>query len=287
MSSPTIPTAPFPPEPTDPREPAGPRHPPERDGSHGPVWQRTTVVALFLAMVVTVLLTALVMVLWQDDADDGAAPTTAPTVTSAPTVTTEPATTTTTASTTTTVVVPPVDASTAVFPYAAGSLRFDDPAGAARGFAVDFLGFTDPLLGEYMAGDSRSGEIEVRPESRGPATTVFVRRLGDDTWWVLGSATEHITVERPATGATITSPVAVGGEALAFEGHVVVEVRQDGTAGPIGTGSVTGGGGPSAPFEGEITFTEPTADYGALVFLTRSARDGQVWQASTLRVRFG
>jgi lipoprotein-anchoring transpeptidase ErfK/SrfK len=242
-------------------------------------------VALFLAMVITVLLAALVVVLWQDDADEGAAPTTAPTVTSAPSVTTTEAPTTT--ASTTTRVVAPVDASTAVYPDAAGSLRFDDPSDAARGFAVDFLGFTDPQLGGYMAGDSRSGEIEVRPEAGGPVTTVFVRQLADDTWWVLGSATEHITVEQPATGATITSPVAVSGEALAFEGHVIVEVRQDGTTGPIGTGTVTGGGGPGAPFEGEVGFTEPTADYGALVFLTRTARDGQVWQASTIRVRFG
>ena len=163
----------------------------------------------------------------------------------------------------------PLDASTAVYPYA-------DPASAARGFAVDFLGFTDPLFGDFMQGDSRSGEIEVRPRVDGPATTVFVRQLSDDSWWVLGSATADITVDRPATGATVTSPVTVSGEALAFEGNVIVEVRQDGRAQPIGSGNVTGGGGPSAPFEGRIEYSAPTAEYGALVFLTRSEEDGRL-----------
>lgn len=271
--------------PTEPLTPVGPPPPPRPGRDRRGFWHRTTVVAVFVAVVVSVLLTALVMILWDSQGEDDAAPTTTappPTVT-----TTEPPTSTTASTTTTVVVTPPVDASTAVYPYATGSLRFADPVGAARGFATDFVGFTDPVVGEFMAGDTRSGEVEVRPEARGPVTTVFVRQLGDDTWWVLGSATEHITVERPEAGGTVTSPVTVTGEALAFEGHVVVEVREDGRVTPIGTGFVTGGGGPGAPFEGEITFAEPATDRGALVFLTRNARAGEVWQASTLRVRFG
>ena len=41
------------------------------------------------------------------------------------------------------------------------------------------------------------------------------------------------------------------------------------------------------PFSGEVEFTTPSTDRGAVVFLTTSAEDGRVWQASVLRVRFG
>ncbi|HEY8546573.1 MAG TPA: Gmad2 immunoglobulin-like domain-containing protein [Acidimicrobiales bacterium] len=248
-------------------------------------------VAVLVAVVATALITAGLVLLWDDRGEDeGTAPTTTPTTAPEPTVTTpttEPTTPSTTGGPTSTAVVPPVDASTAVYPYTTGSLRFTDPVSAARAFAVDFVGFTDPLVGELQQGDSRSGEVPVRPAAQGPVTTVFVRQLEDDTWWVLGAATDNITVDRPATGDAITSPVTVAGAALAFEGVVSVEVREDGRAQPIGTGVVTGGGGPAAPFLGEISFAEPATDHGALVFLTRSARDGEVWQAAVLRVRFG
>ena len=97
-----------------------------------------------------------------------------------------------------------------MFPDPATSRRFDDPVAAARAFAVDFVGFVDPVLGEFVQGDSRSGEVEIRPVADGPATTVFVRQLGSDgTWWVIGSATGDITLDTPAAGDEITSPVAV------------------------------------------------------------------------------
>ena len=47
-----------------------------------------------------------------------------------------------------------------------------------------------------------------------------------------------------------------------------------------------GGGGPAAPFEGQIQFAKPTAGYGALVFIERSEEDGSVWETSIIRVRF-
>jgi hypothetical protein len=194
---------------------------------------------------------------------------------------TEPATTAPPATTT------PVDTATAVFPDAVSSSRFTDPVEAARAFAVDFVGFTDPLVGEFRQGDARSGEVEVRPVAAGPVTTVLVRQLGTDgSWWVLGSAAANVSVDAPAAGAAITSPVPVSGSALAFEGVVAVEVRQDGMRAPLGTGSVTGGGDVSRPFSGRIAFSQPSADHGSLLFLVRSAKDGGIWEAGVIRIRF-
>ena len=250
-----------------------------------PGGRRRRPVALIVALAVAVAVIATLVVALVVSGDDEDATSTGPT-TEAPD-TTEPATTATT-DTPTTPVTEPVDAATAVFPDAASGDRFDDPVAAARAFAVDFVGFTDPVVGDFLQGDSRSGEVEVRPRADGPVTTVMVRQLGpDDSWWVLGAATANITVDTPAADAAITAPVTVTGSALAFEGTVGVEVRQDGVRQPIGTGFVTGGGDEMQPFTGQIDFSPPSANHGALVLVTQSAMDGQTLEAAVLRVQFG
>jgi hypothetical protein len=272
--------APVPPVPPAPRPsgsgPGGGRDP-------GEVRRRRTLIAV---LVVLVLLAAAAVALVVANDDDGGTPATSTATTEEPSATTTTApTTASTAPTTAPTTAPPVDTSTAVFP-AAGA-RYDDPVDVARAFAVDYVGFTDPVVGDFMQGDARSGEVEVRPMATGPVTTVFVRQLGTDgSWWVLGSATGNIAVDTPATGDRITSPVTVSGSAVAFEGNVAVEVRADGTATPIGTGYVTGGGDQMRPFEGSIAFTSPGQGYGSLMFVTHSAENGQVWEAATMRVRF-
>lgn len=224
------------------------------------------------------------------------------TVTSSSTVagstTTEEATTTTTAPTATSA--PSTSApstsqpagedplSAAVWPLAGSGVTFDDPQEAARTFAEEFVGFTDPVVGEFQAGDSRSGEVEVQPRPDGPVTTVLVRQLGEDgSWWVLGSVTPNITLQQPAAGETIDDPVTLAGEALAFEGTVQVEVRGDGTTTPLGEGFVTGSGSPPAgPFEGQVDWANPGGGWGALVLYTYGGEDPVVWEATVVRVRF-
>ena len=154
---------------------------------------------------------------------------------------------------------------TALWPWATSSTRFEAPVAAARSFATDFLGFTNPVVGSFAQGDARSGEVEVRPRANGPVTTVLVRQGGDGSWWVVGADDADIVLDEPDVLDGIRSPVRVRGTALAFEGTVQVHVREDGRREPLGEGFVTG---------------------GALVLFTRSADDGQVWQAEVVRVRF-
>jgi len=248
-----------------------------------PTPRRPILLIVALAVAVAVIAALVAVILWPDDSDD---------VTTEPTTTTTelPATTATTPSTTAAPpTVAPVDTSTAVFPYETGDVRvrYFDPVEAAQAFAVEFVGFTDPLVGEFMQGDARSGEVQVRPTADGPVTTVFIRQLGTDgSWWILGSATEHITADAPGPGDAITSPVTVSGSALAFEGTVLVEVREDGAREPLGRGYVTGGGDEMRPFSGQVSFSPASADYGAMVFLTQSERYGEIWEAAVYRVRF-
>ena len=176
----------------------------------------------------------------------------------------------------------------AVWPMPDSETRYTDPVEAARGFAVDFVGFTEPVLGEFLVADSRSGEVEVKPSDDGATTIVFVRKLGDDDfWWVLGSASQNVIIQSPAVRATVDSPLTVSGQARAFEGNVAVELRADGAAEPLFNATVTGGAGPDfGSFEGTFEFSDPGAGGGALVATVPSAEDGSVTEAAVMRLFF-
>jgi hypothetical protein len=172
---------------------------------------RLLVVAAVLA---ALLLGAGVALLVSDDGDEGPPDTT---------------TSSSAVSSSTTTTNRGVDTSTAVWPFASSSTRYATPTDAARGFAVEFLGFVEPSVGELRQGDLRSGEVDIRFRGTGPVTTVLVRQLGpDDSWWVLGAATANIQVTAPTAGSPISSPVALAGTSTAFEGTVQVQVREDG-----------------------------------------------------------
>lgn len=174
-----------------------------------------------------------------------------------------------------------------MWPWFDSSLRYTDPVEAARGFAEDYVGFSNPVVGPFQQGDGRSGEVEITPVVDGPVTTVLVRQLGPgDTWWVLGAVTEHTAIDAPDALEVIDSPLRVSGEALAFEGVVDVELRADGTATPLVTGTVTGGGGEMMPFEGEFSWTSSGEGSGAVLLLTKSMDDDGVWTVAAVRVAF-
>ncbi len=178
---------------------------------------------------------------------------------------------------------------TAIWPFAESTTRYSEPEAAAAGFAIDYLGFVTPVMGAFAAGDNRSGEVTVQPTASGPVTTVAVRQLtNDDTWWVLTATTPNLQVEAPAANTSITTPVTISGQSTAFEGTVSVEIRQDGTATPVGSDFVTGGAnGEFGPFSKAIAFTTPTATVGAIVLKTFGGENGVVWETSVVRVRFG
>jgi hypothetical protein len=166
-----------------------------------------------------------------------------------------------------------------------------DPRVAAERFAVEYLGMRDPIVGEFQQGGPDDGEVEVQAKDPGAVTVVGLREVGEDNvWGVTFAASDNIRVATPGPMDSVTSPVTVTGEALAFEGTVQVEVREDGQrfGERLGESFVTGGGGGEhGPFEGEIEFGAPEdSDEGAVVFYTTSAEDGSVWEASVVRVRF-
>ncbi len=241
------------------------------------------------AAVIAVVVGALVIA---DDDDDTSVTADSSTTTESTTTTTTEATTTTvqeTTTTTTTTTSPPlqgVNPDLAVFPDPTGSRRFDDPVAAATAFAADLVGYSNPVVGPFAQGDSRSGEVEVRGFAQGQPTIVLLRQLEDDTWFVIGATTESIQLTTPASGDTIASPQPLQGSAYAFEGTVNVRLHVDGVQEPVAETFVTGrGDGVLGDFVGEIGFSNATgATHGVLVLTAEGGEDGAPIQAQVLRV---
>jgi hypothetical protein len=197
--------------------------------------------------------------------------------------------TTTTISTGTTTTVPVPGAASAVWPSVASHVRYHDPTIAAKAFATEFLHMVSPIVGTFAPGDARSGEVSVRASARGPATTVLVRRLGDDgSWWILGSAAPDIRIAEPVALARITSPVRLRGRSTAFEATVNVSIREDDNSRPLAESFVMGGAnGQFGPFDASVDFSAPASPYGAIVMYTISSESGHVSEATVIRVGFG
>jgi hypothetical protein len=248
--------------------------------------QRWTIAGV--AAVATLLVVALFVVSATDDDDD------ADLATGTSTTTTEPVeeTTTTTeapeeTTTTTTTFTPAVDPFTVAFPSPDGSRRFDAPAAAARAFATDVLGFTELVLGGPAPTGDGTADVAVQDREDGPVTLVSLQQLDDDAWYVVGAATEDISVAVPGPGTSLASPFETSGEALAFEGTVEVLVLRQDDPTPLGQGIVTGSGAPPpGPFQGRIEFMPPPEPVaGVLVYRVTSPEDGRVVQATAVRVR--
>jgi hypothetical protein len=247
--------------------------------------QRWTIAGV--AAVATLLVVALLVVSASDDGDDADLATGTSTTTTEPieeTTTTEAPEETTTSTTTFT---PTVDPFAVAFPSPDGSRRFDAPVAAARAFATDVLGFTELVLGGPAPTGEGTADVAVQDREDGPVTTVSLEQLDEGAWYVVGAATEDITVAVPGPGTSLASPFETSGEALAFEGTVEVLVLRQVDPAPVGQGIVTGSGVPPAgPFQGRIEFTPPEEPVaGVLVYRVTSPEDGRVVQATALRVR--
>jgi len=106
------------------------------------------------------------------------------------------------------------------------------------------------------------------------------------------SAERTIMINVPAAGATITSPVVVGGDAnfWPFEGTLTGVVKDAGGV-VLGTASlpVRSPGAPEGgPWEAQITFDAPSeTGAGTLDVYAASAKDGSIMAIQTLPVHFG
>lgn len=166
----------------------------------------------------------------------GSAPSTSVviTTTAAPT-TAAPTTATSSTTVASTTVAPTTSIATSPVVWPASDVVFDEPLAAAADWVHRQFGI-GPVLGEFMAGDSRSGEVELfaadengQPISTARAT-VLVRQLGvSDGWFVIGVVSDGATIASPAAGASVpAAPLTVSGSARGFEATIVVSAQVGG-----------------------------------------------------------
>lgn len=233
-------------------------------------------------------------------------PTTTTTVASTTTTTRSPTTTTTVKPSTTTTTKAPTTTSTTqrqvpksytgIYPFSnaiqadAASSAWADPVFTARRFLTDYVGFTRLIMGTFRQGDSRSGEVTATTRQGGFVTTVFVRKIGSgNNWTVVGASTPNIQLSSPNTGQRISSPVHIEGNSIAFEGTVLVEVRQDGQYnedGELGFEPLLGPGTEFGPLVGDVYFGNPSTPSGAVIAYTDSAEDGHIEEVTAIKVLF-
>jgi hypothetical protein len=245
------------------------------------------------ALIVVLILAIVALVVDEDDDGEVVSDTTTTTTTvDEDTTTTSESTTSTTAQPTSSTAgtptrLPDAEAVNVVWPAPDGDVRYEEAESAVQSFAEDLVGFENPLLGEYQAGDSRSGEIEVRAADDGPVTTVFVRQMSDDHWYVLGAATEGIELRDPIAGSAIDHPLLVSGRGRGFEGVLRVAVHDRTSGDLLGDGVIAAGSGPDlAAFDGEIAWDNPGGGWGVVVVSGASGEDGSVWDAVAVPVGF-
>jgi len=170
--------------------------------------------------------------------------TTAPTETSMPTTTTIPTPSTTATTLPPTTMMPTTAMPTTVTPttetpttnpaevqfaiWPAEDVVFTTPEAAAEDFLAAV--FDDgPVIGDFIAGDSRSGEFEVFATAEGAPigaarSILFLRHLGpDDGWFVLAAGSDVATITTPESMTTVpASMLTVEGLGTGFEATIVV-----------------------------------------------------------------
>jgi Immunoglobulin-like domain of bacterial spore germination len=214
-----------------------------------------------------------------------------------PTTITEPPSTTTPPEGSATTVAPPpptADLDQAMWPDPAGSDRYADPVDAARSFVEGFLGVGAPPLSEFRAGEPGAGDIDVfaRNEngqaSERVATTLSLRQLDGQDWWVTAAASGNVRIESPQPVADVSTPLRVTGSARGFEGTVVVQVRdRSGSYGELGEGNDTAGATETLePFSVDVAFDRPTGTHAILIASTDSGLDDGLSDLTAFPVRF-
>ncbi len=150
--------------------------------------------------------------------------------------------------------------------WPAADVVFDTPDAAGTDFLANVFG-DGPMLGEFRASDSRSGEMDVFASVDGVPLTVarsvlLLRQLGpSDGWFVIAAVNDHATITVPDSESVVPAgPLTVEGVARGFEATVVVSAFIAGRA--------------DVEFDREITMAgnfEDALPYSVVLDLTNAA----------------
>ena len=210
--------------------------------------------------------------------DTTAGSSTLPATTEATTTTTPvttPATTTpaTTTPATTTMASTTVPAAPQPAIWPAADVVFTTPEAAATDFLAAVFG-EGPVLGEFQAGDQRSGEFAVFASVDGaaigePRSLLLLRQLGPSNgWFVLSAVSDVATVTTPEPMVAVpAAPLTVKGVGTGFEATIVVSAFVVGDAATEFDREVTMAGNLGEALPYTVTLDLTTASPGQLIVL--------------------
>jgi Immunoglobulin-like domain of bacterial spore germination len=206
-------------------------------------------------------------------------------------------TTTTEPDTTTSTTVPPPAPATpvldqALWPDPAGEL-FTDPVAAVRSFVQAVIGVDDPPLSEFRATEPGAGEVDlfrVTEDGRTMdrvASTISVRQLDGEHWFVTMASSSDVQIATPEPGAEVTSLVAVTGQGHGFEATIVVSLRARTARAEVLANAVTNGGAGEAlePYSARLSFTDAPTPVGMVIASDTSGASVSVPGFSAVLVR--
>lgn len=150
---------------------------------------------------------------------------------------------------------------------------FTSPQSVAEDFLLHALG-VPPVIGEFMAGDARSGEIAVF--SPGDVETLrailLMRQLGPSNgWFIIGTINDNAVISKPPYGAEVSledaQSLVVEGMAEGFEASLTVYAFVAGRAEPILDQETTMGGNFGVPGPFQVTLDLTGVEPGDTVVL--------------------
>jgi hypothetical protein len=134
-----------------------------------------------------------------------------------------------------------------------------DAEETALAFTTGYLGFAD--IDQAMSSDVRGDEAwitvgyAVEQSDPGTAAVVHLARLGageDAPWEVVGTRDTTLTLTEPRYGASVSSPVTVGGQVTGVDESIRVQVRR--LSGVLGESCCLAAGGENTPWTTTVSY---------------------------------
>ncbi|TYB56638.1 hypothetical protein FXF51_43505 [Nonomuraea sp. PA05] len=133
----------------------------------------------------------------------------------------------------------------------------------AVAFSRDFLGFSGIDRAVKIVTDGPHARVHVgfrSDDASRPmvAAVVHLMRYGsgeDAPWEVVGTDDTTLSLTKPAYGASVRSPVTVGGRVTGVDESIRIQVRHPGSETPVGERCCLAAGGENAPWSARVTFT--------------------------------
>lgn len=155
----------------------------------------------------------------------------------------------------------------ALWPDPAAEL-FTDPVEVARSFVEVMIGVDDPPLSAFLEGEPGAGEVELyrRGEDGRPldrvASTVVVRQLDGEHWFVMAAGSEDVQIDSPEPLAEAESQVTVTGQGRGDEGTIVASLRSRSVDAPelVEIPTIAGAAEELAPFTVDLPFSGPVGE---------------------------